>query len=164
MPPAKGSTPIRYAVRLVPPMSIHDRPKVERANANTNGKSSGQLIAEILADASTLIRREIDLAKQEIAEIVKEAMRGAALGGLAVALAVLVLPLLALLAIEVLAVWFERWAATLIVTIVVGALAGGAFLFARRVFRKRRESKFVPERTVQSIKEDVEWAKSLKRR
>lgn len=130
----------------------------------TDGKGSGELVKEIAADVSTLVRKEIELARHEISQIVKDTLRGATVGAIGLILSILVLPLLALLAIEILAVWLDRWASTLIVTLFVGAIAAGAFVFARRIFQKRAEAKFTPERTVQTIKEDVEWARSLKKR
>ena len=121
--------------------------------------SVGRLIKDITGDFTTLIQKEIELAKLEIGEILKEKLRGAALGAMGVALAAIVMPLLLLTIIEVLAIWLPRWAATAIVTGVVVALAVIAFLLAKRALA----GKFVPEQTIHSIKEDVAWAKQLKK-
>lgn len=130
--------------------------------AYADGRGAGELVKEIAADVSSLLRKEVELARLEISEILKDAFRAIGLSGLAIALVVLLLPLVVLSIIEVLAIWLPRWSATLIVSGSVGALAGVAFLQARRMFRKRA-GKFVPEATVRSIKEDVEWAKTLKK-
>lgn len=128
-----------------------------------DGLGPGELVKEIATDLSQLVRKEVDLARLELKEIVGDAVRALGLSGLALALAVLLLPLVVLTLIEVLAIWLPRWSATLIITGVIGSVAVTAFLIARRLFRKRAGSGFVPEKTVQSIKEDVQWAKNLKK-
>lgn len=128
-----------------------------------DGQGAGELVKEIATDVSNLVRKEVDLARIELKEIVGDAVRALGLSGLALALVVLLMPLVVLTLIEVLAIWLPRWSATLIITGVVGSMAVTAFLIARRLFRKRAGSGFVPEKTVQTIKEDVQWAKNLKK-
>jgi hypothetical protein len=140
-------------------MSIHDRPGVKSAEGSPNGKSSGQLIAEIFADASTLVRREIDLARQEITEIVREKATAAGLIAVGVVLGVLVLPFGLFTLYKVLDIWLAGWLAALIVTVFVAVFAAATFLAARRFLK----SKFLPEKTIRSVKEDIEWAKDRKR-
>jgi uncharacterized membrane protein YqjE len=125
-----------------------------------SAESIGSLIRGISEDFSTLARKEVQLAKAELSEILRSKIRAAALAGAGVVLGGLVLPLLLLFFIELLAVWLPRWAATLIVTLVAGVAAAVAFLMAKRFFDK----KLVPEKTVQSLKEDVQWAKDLRKR
>lgn len=119
----------------------------------------GELVKEIAADLSTLVRKEVELAKAEISELVRTKLRAAAAGALGLLLVLLLIPLLVLGAIEILTIWLPRWGATLIVTGAIGALAVVAFLIAR----KHLKSSFMPERSIDSIRKDVEWAKTLKR-
>lgn len=131
--------------------------------ATPDGQGAGDLVKEIAADLSSLVRKEVELATLEVKEILKDSVRALTLSGLAVGLAVLVLPFVVLSLIELLAIWFPRWAATLLITGSMGVAAVSAFVIARKVFKRRARSKFVPQHTVQSIKEDVEWARSLKK-
>jgi uncharacterized membrane protein YqjE len=124
-----------------------------------SAESIGSLIRGISEDFSKLARKEVELAKAELSEILRSKIRAAALAGAGVVMAGLVLPLVILFFIELLAVWLPRWAAALIVTLVAGAAAAVAFLMAKRFFDK----KFLPEKTVQSLKEDVRWAKDLRK-
>ena len=128
--------------------------------ADRPGESIGGLIRGISEDFSKLARKEVELAKTELSEILQSKIRAAALAGAGVVLASLAIPLVLLFFIELLAVWLPRWAATLIVTLFAGAAAAVAFLMAKRFFDK----KFLPEKTVQSLKEDVKWAKDLRKR
>lgn len=128
-------------------------------SAEVEEPSPGELVKEIAADLSSLIRMEVDLAKTEISELVKSKLRGLGLVIVGGALALLILPLIVLTSIEVLAIWLPRWGASLVVAGAVGLFAAATFVLAR----KQLVMKFVPENTIRSIKEDVEWAKSLKR-
>jgi uncharacterized membrane protein YqjE len=122
-------------------------------------RSAGDLIKGITQDLSTLVTKQVELAKAEVSEILKSKIRALAMAGLGLILGGLMIPLLLLTFIEVLAIWLPRWAATLIVTVAVGAAAGIAFLVAKRYFDK----KFVPEKTVKALKEDVQWARDLRK-
>ena len=44
-----------------------------------SGKSAGQLMKEVTEDLSTLIRKEIELAKQEVGESISTKVKGAAI-------------------------------------------------------------------------------------
>ena len=134
--------------------------ELEPGPADSQSKPSiGSLVAGITSDLSTLVRKEIELAKLEVSEILKEKLRGAALGVVGLILVALFLPLLLLFFIEVLAIWLERWAATGIVTLFVATASGIAFVVAARALK----GKFIPEKTIKTIKEDVRWAKDLRR-
>lgn len=122
-------------------------------------QSVGSLVSGITADFSTLFRKELELAKEEVSEILRSKLRAVAVGVAGLVLVALLMPMLLFTLVEVLAVWLPRWAASGIVTLVVILFAAVAFLLAKRWFG----SKFLPEKTIQSIKEDVQWAKDLKK-
>jgi MFS family permease len=105
------------------------------------------------------VQKEIELAKLEFSEILKTKLRAAALIGIGVVLAAMLIPLLVLSLIEVIAIWLPRWASALIVTGSVAVFALAAFLLAKRFL----DSKLMPEKTIQTLKEDVEWAKQLRK-
>jgi len=127
------------------------------AQQRTDNRSLGELFGNLSRSLSTLIRKEIELARTETTARVGQVSRDAGLIGLGGAL--LYAALLGLLATIVLLfvdAGVEPWLATLIVTIVV-AVAGGLIVAAGRDRLKKAD--LVPRRTVETIDDDVEWAK-----
>lgn len=124
-----------------------------------NGQSLGGLIVEITQDISTLIRKEVELAKSELTEVVRAKAISAGLYAIGGLLAMLVIPFVLLTIYEVLKIWLPGWGAALIITSSTAVLAIGIFAVARKKFSQ----KLKPEETIRTLKEDVEWAKSLKR-
>ncbi len=122
-----------------------------------DGRSLGELVGELTGDLSRLMRQELELAKAEIrAEAVKAGRAGGMLGGAGV-LAHLTLVFFAVALMWALGnVMDLGWAA-----LVVGVLLaiGAAVLFA--VGRRQlREVNPKPERTIETVKEDVRWART----
>ncbi|MGV9216096.1 phage holin family protein [Micromonospora sp. RB23] len=120
-------------------------PEKERTQA-----SVGDLLGDVTRDLSTLVRKEVELAKAELREEVSQAGKaGGMFGGAGLA------GFLAVLFVSY-AVWWglsnvmdEGWAA-LIVAIVWAAVAGGLFLNARTQLKRARE---VLPRTKQTARE-----------
>ena len=122
----------------------------------------GELLKQLSQETTTLVKQELDLAKAEMAEKGKRAgvgagfIGGGALFGLG-AFGALTACLIALLATAVDHVWL----AALIVAAVYGAIAGVLALQGKNKIQEATPP--APEQTVETLKEDVEWAKSLKR-
>jgi uncharacterized membrane protein YqjE len=133
--------------------------------ATTNGsrteareRGMGTLVKDLSGQVSTLVRHEVELAKAELAEKAGKAGVGAGmLAGAAVA-ALLMLGSLTAFLIIVLALALPAWAAALLVTALWGAAAGVLALQGRA--RLREMGKPVPEKTLDSVKEDLQWLKS----
>lgn len=132
--------------------------------AVTNGSRSelrdhgtGELLKDLSSQVSRLVRQEVELAKLEMTEKGKKLGVGAGmLGGAAVA-ALLMLGSLTAFLIIVLALAMPWWAAALIVTAVWGVIA--AVLALRGRDELREMGKPVPEQTIETVKEDVQWLK-----
>ncbi len=139
-----------------PTQSLNDS---STADARADSKGPGQLIVEITTDLSTLIRKEIELAKQEVGDLVKTKVQAFGLIAVAVIVGLLILPFILLTVLEILAIWLPRWSASLIVTLLMLALAGALVFVAKKKLGKNVK----PEKTINSLKEDVEWAKNLKK-
>jgi hypothetical protein len=113
--------------------------------------SSRGLIASVISDAQKLIALEVALAKQELKELATGnaiAVAVMAFGGLLVALAVLVaVPVLVVMLVpwkwEAAAVWAAAYLVIGIVLVVIG---------------KARLQVKLPPRTIESLKENKEWA------
>jgi uncharacterized membrane protein YqjE len=117
----------------------------------------GDLVKELSGQVSVLMHQEIELARTEATEKAKKAGVGAGmLGGAGVA-ALLMLGSLTAFLILALALVIPDWAAALCVTAVWSGVAG--FLALRGRERVRQVGAPVPEKTVETMKEDVEWLK-----
>ncbi|MDP9341358.1 MAG: phage holin family protein [Actinomycetota bacterium] len=124
-------------------------------------RSTIELVRAIAQDSSTLVRQELQLARQEVTEAVKAKAIGAGALAAAGAMGLLALIFLAVAGAAALDIVLPRWAAWLIVGGTFLVLAGGAAMFGLR--RMKRPS-MKPEETVRTVKEDVEWAKAQLKR
>jgi len=125
------------------------------------GRPTGELVKQLSDQTSTLVRKEIALAKTELAEKGKEAGVGAGMLGGAGLVATLALGALTACLILFLAQAMDAWVASLIVAVAYGAIAGILALTGRD--RLRESMPPGPEQTVDSVKEDVRWAKTRAR-
>lgn len=118
----------------------------------------GELVKDLSGQVSTLARQEVELAKVELAEKGKKASVGAGMFGGAAVAALLMLGSLTALLILALATALPAWLAALVVTLVWGAVAATLALIGRD--RMKEMGKPVPEQTVETVKEDVQWLKN----
>jgi len=120
--------------------------------------SLGELFAELARETTTLVRQEVELAKTEMTQKATRVGKDIAflVAGGAVAYAGL-LGILAAIAIGLGQLGVPWWLATLIVGVVVAAIGG--FLVMRGLSNLRRETP-LPQQTIETLKEDAEWAKA----
>ncbi|MBX9393419.1 phage holin family protein [Streptomyces sp. TRM72054] len=116
--------------------------------------SVGELVGQATEQLSQLVRQEVHLAKEELAEKGRRAGRGGGLFGAAGAVAYAGLLALAATAAAALSLTLPVWAAALIVTGVLFALAG--LLAATGRAQLRRAAPPTPEETLGSVRADVE--------
>jgi hypothetical protein len=121
-------------------------------------QSVGALLKQLSEQTATLVRQELDLAKAEMQQKGKRAGVGLGLigGGGLVALAAV--GALTATLIMLLTEWMDGWVAGLIVTIVYAVLA--ALLGLQGKEKVSEATPPIPEQTVETVKEDVQWAKS----
>jgi uncharacterized membrane protein YqjE len=132
--------------------------RVPGERAELRDRGTGELVRELSAQASRLVRQEVELAKAEMTEKGKKAGIGVGmLGGAAVAC---LLMLGSLTACLIVALALSAWAAALVVTALWGVIAGVLVLQGRA--RLEEMGKPVPEKTVETVKEDVQWLKDRK--
>lgn len=125
--------------------------------AASNGESTGELLKRFSEDATTLIRKEVELAKAELAEKGRQAGKGAAMLGGAGLFGVTAFGALTAFLILVLAEAMDAWLAALIVAAVYGAITAVLALQGKQKMEEAAPPQ--PEQTVETLKEDVEWAK-----
>jgi len=123
---------------------------------NPDQASLGELFSEMTSDLGLLVRKEIELAKTETKEELTRAGRGAAMFGAAAVAGMLALLLVSFAAAWGLAVVIPTGWAFLVIGVIYGVVAAVVAL------RGRDQMKRVgaPEQTIQTLKEDVQWARA----
>ena len=140
---------------------MSNRPSNEDLYRGSNGKKSvGQLVKEISEDFSTLIRKEIDLAKQELGASVAAKAQGMASIIIAATFGFFALIFLLLALRDGLSTFLWTWVADLVTALILILIGAGAVLFAR----KKLATPIKADLTKQTVKEDIEWAKTLGKR
>ena len=117
----------------------------------------GDLLSDLASQVSTLVRREIELARTEIASSLMQVGRGAGLTGLGGVL--IHAGLLALLAAGMLGLvqaGIDPWLAALIVGLLV---IGVGIVITSIGLKQVQTTDMAPRQTVASIRRDVEYVK-----
>ncbi len=122
---------------------------------------TSELVTSIATDLGTLVRKEIELAKHEVTEAVVARVMGAAAFAVAGLVGLFALGFAGLAVAAALDTVMAPWASRLIVAAAFLAIVGGAAAFG--LMRKRRPP-IMPEETMRTVKEDVEWARTQLRR
>jgi hypothetical protein len=124
----------------------------------THDRPTSELMRELTDQTTALVRKEIALAKVELTEKGKKAGVGAGMFGAAALLGAGAFAALTACFILALATFLEGWLAALIVTVVYAAIAGVLALRGKKQVKEATPP--VPERAVDSTKEDLEWVKT----
>lgn len=146
-----------------PDMSRQTNPDESDNRSDARDRSVGSLLKELRDELTTLFRQEMALAKTELSE--KASKTGRDLGSIATGAALLMCGLLVvLLGLSALLYWVmvrldashyhAGWIAPLIVGAVTAFIGWGLVQSGRSRIRDRSP---VPEKTIQSIKEDKQW-------
>ena len=124
-------------------------PAGARTTARAEEPSVGSLVQSAMADVSTLIRSEIELAKAEIGKSAKKAGVSIALFAVAGVLLAFAGIYLFVAIAEAIAEGLPRWLSYLIVTVFLVLVATVAGLIGYRMLKKIDK----PERTMESLRE-----------
>ncbi len=119
-------------------------------------RSIGELFAELSQETATLVRQEVRLAKTEMSQ--KASRVGKDVGFLAAGGAVAYAGLLAIIAgvIFLLALAIPLWLSALVVGIAVAAVG---YVLVRKGLDALKQEDLAPQETIETLKEDKEWAK-----
>lgn len=123
-------------------------------------KPIGELLKQLSDQTTTLVKQELDLFKAEMAQKGKEAGVGAGLLGGAGVVTLLALGALTAFLILLLDTFMAAWLAALIVTLLWAAVAAVLALQGKSKVQEAAPPK--PEQTVETLKEDAQWAKTLR--
>ena len=118
----------------------------------------GELVKQLSEQFTTLMHHEVELAKAELSAKGKLAGVGAGMLGAAGLMAMLGLGTLTAAAVLALATAVDGWLAALIVAVAYFAIAGVTAMLGKA--RAQKAGPPVPERTVESVREDLEYTKA----
>jgi len=117
-----------------------------------------EVAKNLTSDVSLLVRQEIELAKAEMAQKGRTAAPGIGMLGGAGIVALCAAGALTACAVLVFSIFLPEWAAALIVGAVLAAVA--VVLVRQGKERVADAGKPIPEQTIETVKEDVEWTKT----
>jgi uncharacterized membrane protein YqjE len=117
----------------------------------------GELLKQLARETTTLVHQELELAKAEMRQKAGKACPGFGMIGAAGGVALLALGALTTFFVLALDGAMPNWLAALIVAVVYGAVA--AVLYMRGKEKVDVAGSPAPRQTIESVKEDVEWAK-----
>ena len=121
----------------------------------------GDLLKQLSEETTRLVHQELELAKAELTQKGKQAGIGAGLFGTAAVMGLLAAAALTTCFILLLDMAMPAWLAALIVAVVYAGVA--AVLALRGRDRVKQAVPPVPEQTIETVKEDVEWARTQMR-
>ena len=128
-----------------------------RSDSTVSDRSAAELIRQLSDQTATLVRQELELAKAELVTKGKQAGLGAGMFGGAGVFGLYAVGALTACVILALATAVAGWLAALIVAVVYGALVGVLALTGKNKLQQGVPP--VPEQTVASVKDDIEWTK-----
>ena len=118
----------------------------------------GEIARDLTRDVSLLVRQEVELAKAEMAQKGRVAAPGLGMIGGAGVVGLMAAGALTASLILILSIFLPEWAAALIVG---AALAVVAYVLVKQGKERVEEAGApIPEQTIETVKEDVEWAKT----
>jgi hypothetical protein len=116
-----------------------------------------ELVKDLSSQTSTLVRKEIELAKAELQQQAKSAGKGSGmLGGAGVA-GLLMLGALTATLIALLSEAMATWIAALIVTALWAVIALALAKSGQKALKRATPP---AQQTVETVKEDIQWAKN----
>jgi hypothetical protein len=131
--------------------------QVTDSNPELKERSWKEIFSDIVRDIEKIVQNEIRLAGVELRQkLVQGGKAGAILAGAGVmgffAMACMITACVAALHLVV-----PLWLAAVVMGALLGAGAGGAYLAGRMMMQ---EVDLVPRRTVETLKEDIDWVKA----
>jgi uncharacterized membrane protein YqjE len=119
-------------------------------------RSVSHILRDIIRDFQEIVRSELRLAKSELRDEARKAKSATVLITVGALTALFALLFLLVTSVDALSLVMPHWAAALIVAVVLGIIAGATL---RAGMKHLRHVHPTPARTVETLKENVEWAK-----
>ena len=118
----------------------------------------GEVAGDLTRDLSLLVRQEMELAKAEMKEKGRVAAPGLGMIGGAGVTGLMAAGALTAFLVLTLSIFLPEWSSALIVGAVLAAVT--YVLVKQGKERVEKAGSPVPEQTIETVKEDVEWAKT----
>src|SRR3954452_7491693 len=131
-------------------------------NNQRTDASTADLMRQLSEQTSRLVSQEIELAKAEVSEKGKKAGIGAGMFGGAGLFGFYALGALIATIIAALSLAMDTWLGALIVTVILGAIAGVLALQGRTKIQQAMPP--APEGTIETVREDVQTTKQAAQR
>jgi uncharacterized membrane protein YqjE len=119
-------------------------------------RSFSEVLQDIVRHTQEIVRSEVRLAKVELREEVGKTKSSVVMLGAGAVTAFFASFFLLFMIVDALSLVMPSWAAALIVAVV---LAVAAAVMLSTGMKRYREIHAVPQRTVETVKENMEWAK-----
>ena len=123
--------------------------------AYRNDRSAADLVRDIISNVQEMVRAEVRLAKAEVREEVDRSVAGAKKLAIGAVAGLFALNFILWGIAQLLANVMPMWAATLVMGIALGAAAGVLLMKAKSEVRMPK-----PQKTIDNVKENVEWMKN----
>lgn len=138
-----------------------DRMEGDDRMMRNGDRSTGELMRSIAGDTAALVRKEVQLARQEIVEGVMSKVIGAGAFAVAGVFAVIALVMFGITLGVSLDIVLPAWLAWLLTAVAFLLLAGLAAVVGKGMMKRKS---IAPEETKRTVKEDVEWARTQLKR
>ena len=127
-------------------------------NTELRERPLGEVARDLTRDVSLLVRQEVELAKAEMAQKGRVAAPGLGMIGGAGVAGLMAAGALTAFLILTLSIFLPDWSSALIVGAVLAVVT--YVLVKQGKERVQKAGAPVPEQTIETVKEDVEWAKT----
>jgi uncharacterized membrane protein YqjE len=127
-------------------------------SGRTGDRSAADLVRDIISNVQDMVRSEVKLAKAEFREETAKTVSGAKKMAIAAGAGLFALTFVLWSVAMLMARVMPDWLATLLVGIVLGAIAAVLYSKARNEIHIPK-----PEKTIENVKENVEWMKNQTR-
>ena len=124
--------------------------------SDRSDRSFSNVLSDIVGNVQGIIRSEVRLAKTEIQEEAVKAGKASTILAVGIILALYAVGFLFLTWVYALEIAVSPWLAGLIMTLLIGSIA--AILI--NVGRKRIKGVPLPDKTIHTMKENLEWARN----
>jgi hypothetical protein len=139
-------------------MATRQEPPPDPTQEDLRERPLPELLKQLSEETTRLVHQELELAKAELTQKGRQAGMGAGLFGAAGTIGFLALAALTTCFILALDAVLPAWLAALIVAVVYGVIAAVLALQGRN--KVRQATPPVPEQTIETVKEDVQWLKN----
>lgn len=136
-------------------MDSSNTQKPNKGSAEYDSQGLGTLVSGVLEDLQSLVRSEVQLAKTELKEDAKEIGNGVGMIASGVIVGLVGFIFLMLGATYLLNKYVEMWIAAAIVGLALVLIAAIVALSGKK---KLSAANLKPDRSIDSLKEDKEWA------